>query len=245
MLLLWQLCFLVFNSLQAVRAQFIEPPKPDGSRQYRLGETVTLRWDGTDSYNILSLGIYQPDVNVTISWLISDTVDRPKKISWTVVDYGFDLTRSNLFQFLIVNGTRFGAPIDSPKFSIVNATDDTSDTTTTSSSIMPSSTTASPPVTSTSDSEADNRSDRGLGAGPAAGIGVGVTAAVGAVIAAGWWLFRRRRRAAQANLAAEPLSREYMQYAVKPTAATPPQMLDSQTIVPAELQGSDDRLRGR
>ncbi|KAL2013734.1 hypothetical protein VTN00DRAFT_1259 [Thermoascus crustaceus] len=179
-------------SMERVPADFLQPSGADGSIRNTVGESVEISWNGTDSYDIFSLGIWQI-TNDTISWLLffekpANSIDHPTHITWTVSTFGYDLDSSSLFQFCIFNGTAFGAPVYSPFFII----DEEGPAQSTGTALTATTT------TSTSHNQGGISSGNGsLSSSAKAGIGVGVTLGAIAIAAIGWWWFfflRRRKR---------------------------------------------------
>ncbi|OKL61098.1 hypothetical protein UA08_03319 [Talaromyces atroroseus] len=212
--------------------QFLEPSGADGSITYTVGETVGISWNGTSDYSMLSLGLQQSNSDDTTSWLLSNSVSYPDYISWTATLYAFSLNSSELFHFIIVNGTEMGSPFYSPLFYIREASSSTATTTSTGTASSTSATataTASPSSTSSA-----QPTSNGLTTGAKAGIGVGVSIAGLAIIALlVWFALRQRRRQGL------PVSQTQTQAHVH--VQEPPQLLDSRErkqLFASELPGA-------
>jgi hypothetical protein len=48
---------------------FVQPSGGDGYFHYTVGSTVPISWTGTDTYYILSLGIFQT-TNKVVTWIL-------------------------------------------------------------------------------------------------------------------------------------------------------------------------------
>ncbi|KAK8111508.1 uncharacterized protein PG998_007965 [Apiospora kogelbergensis] len=98
---------------------FLTPGGDAGKTTLYTGEKFDVEWAGTAAYSILSLGYYSSS-NITIKWLISNSPNYPTSYTWTprpALD-GFSSWEQDQFFLYIVNGTNFGAPFQSPAFTI-------------------------------------------------------------------------------------------------------------------------------
>ncbi|KAK8100635.1 hypothetical protein PG999_011009 [Apiospora kogelbergensis] len=150
---------------------FLTPGGDAGKTTLYTGEKFDVEWAGTAAYSILSLGYYSSS-NITIKWLISNSPNYPTSYTWTprpALD-GFSSWEQDQFFLYIVNGTNFGAPFQSPAFTIRKKA------TTTSASTTVGSTAAAPttvPAASPTPSGASSETQQSVGASDSANIDAG------------------------------------------------------------------------
>ena len=56
-------------------AKFTNPSGEDGENEFEVGQKLTVAWDGTETYKILSLGMFEA-TNQTITWFICEFARR-------------------------------------------------------------------------------------------------------------------------------------------------------------------------
>lgn len=67
----WILPLLLLPMVAAQdKGQFTAPSSSTGPNVFEVGERLNIAWDEYEPYTLLSLGIFQPRVNLTIEWLI-------------------------------------------------------------------------------------------------------------------------------------------------------------------------------
>ncbi|KUJ15682.1 uncharacterized protein LY89DRAFT_782963 [Mollisia scopiformis] len=181
----------LFSNTVAGVGRFTNPPGPDGALTLHIGQQYTIEWEyAENTYPELSLGLIA-EANGNVFWLLSNEMNyTSQNYVWNPITLGnrITLAQGHTFNFLLVNGTKFGEQVLSPEFAITNT-----NTSSTSGAATATPTTLSTPTSSSSPSS----SSSGLSTGAKAGIGVGVAVAVILALTALFFALRYRRRAKQ------------------------------------------------